>query len=60
MSEQDPRDQVTPIRKRDEERQQARFRGYTGDVCNMCGNFTMVRTGTCLQCASCGQTTGCA
>jgi ribonucleoside-diphosphate reductase alpha chain len=33
--------------------------GYTGDICDICGNFTMVRNGTCLLCLTCGSTTGC-
>jgi hypothetical protein len=39
--------------------QQARARGYEGDACVTCGNFTMIRNGTCLRCDSCGSTTGC-
>jgi ribonucleoside-diphosphate reductase alpha chain len=37
----------------------ARMRGYEGDSCNECGNFTLVRNGTCLKCETCGSTTGC-
>jgi ribonucleoside-diphosphate reductase alpha chain len=37
----------------------ARMRGYTGDVCQECGNLTMVRNGTCLKCDTCGSTSGC-
>jgi ribonucleoside-diphosphate reductase alpha chain len=37
----------------------ARMRGYTGDACGACGNFTLVRNGTCLKCETCGGTTGC-
>jgi ribonucleoside-diphosphate reductase alpha chain len=37
----------------------SRFRGYTGDPCNECGHFTLVRNGTCQKCDSCGSTTGC-
>ena len=33
--------------------------GYTGDMCQHCKQFTMKRVGTCLQCESCGSTTGC-
>lgn len=32
--------------------------GYTGDVCVTCGGARMVRTGTCLQCKDCGDTSG--
>ncbi len=38
---------------------QARRMGYEGDACGGCGNFTMVRNGTCLKCMTCGQTDGC-
>lgn len=37
----------------------ARQQGYTGDSCHACGQFTMVRNGTCSKCVSCGETTGC-
>jgi ribonucleoside-diphosphate reductase alpha chain len=37
----------------------ARLKGYEGDPCGECGQFTMVRNGTCLKCLSCGTTTGC-
>ena len=38
---------------------EARLKGYEGDPCEACGNFTMVRNGTCLKCLSCGATSGC-
>jgi ribonucleoside-diphosphate reductase alpha chain len=38
---------------------QARLKGFTGDVCESCGSFTMVRNGTCLKCTTCGETSGC-
>src|SRR5208337_2362530 len=34
----------------------ARLQGYEGDACGDCGNFTMVRNGTCLKCNTCGAT----
>lgn len=37
----------------------ARVKGYEGDPCGECGQFTMVRSGTCLRCISCGSTSGC-
>jgi ribonucleoside-diphosphate reductase alpha chain len=37
----------------------ARMRGYEGDSCDECGNFTLVRNGTCLKCDTCGSTSGC-
>ncbi|MEO0360759.1 MAG: vitamin B12-dependent ribonucleotide reductase, partial [Pseudomonadota bacterium] len=40
-------------------RAEARMKGYEGDPCGECGNFTLVRNGTCLKCDNCGSTTGC-
>jgi ribonucleoside-diphosphate reductase alpha chain len=40
-------------------RNHARMQGYEGDPCGECGNFTLVRNGTCLKCNTCGSTTGC-
>ena len=39
--------------------QEARLKGYVGDACGECGNFTLVRNGTCLKCDTCGATSGC-
>ena len=38
---------------------EAKLKGFEGDACPECGNFTMVRNGTCLKCTTCGGTTGC-
>jgi ribonucleoside-diphosphate reductase alpha chain len=38
---------------------EAKLKGYEGDACPECGNFTLVRNGTCLKCTTCGGTTGC-
>jgi ribonucleoside-diphosphate reductase alpha chain len=38
---------------------EARMKGYEGDACAECGNFTLVRNGTCLKCDTCGATSGC-
>jgi ribonucleoside-diphosphate reductase alpha chain len=38
---------------------EARLKGYEGDACGECGNFTLVRNGTCLKCTTCGSTSGC-
>ncbi len=43
----------------DREIQEARMKGYEGDACLECGQFTLVRNGTCLKCMSCGATSGC-
>ncbi len=37
----------------------ARRKGYEGDPCPECKQFTMVRNGTCLKCDTCGATSGC-
>ncbi|HEY4506165.1 MAG TPA: hypothetical protein VJJ24_01840 [Candidatus Paceibacterota bacterium] len=37
----------------------ARLCGYEGDVCQNCGQYTLVRNGTCLKCDTCGETSGC-
>jgi ribonucleoside-diphosphate reductase alpha chain len=42
-----------------ERRREARIRGYEGESCGECGNFTLVRNGTCLKCDTCGGTSGC-
>jgi ribonucleoside-diphosphate reductase alpha chain len=42
-----------------ERRAEAKAKGYVGEACGECGNFTLVRNGTCLKCDSCGSTTGC-
>jgi len=42
-----------------ERRAEARARGYEGDMCSECSNFTLVRNGTCMKCDTCGATTGC-
>jgi ribonucleoside-diphosphate reductase alpha chain len=42
-----------------DKRAEARMKGYVGESCPECGNFTMVRNGTCLKCDTCGGTTGC-
>ena len=40
-------------------RAEARMKGYEGDACGDCGNFTLVRNGTCMKCDTCGATSGC-
>jgi len=42
-----------------EKRAEAKAQGYEGEACGECGNFTLVRNGTCLKCNTCGSTTGC-
>ncbi len=38
---------------------EARMKGFEGDACGQCGNFTLVRNGTCMKCNTCGGTSGC-
>ncbi|MGP9804363.1 vitamin B12-dependent ribonucleotide reductase [Paracoccus sp. NSM] len=40
-------------------RARARMQGYEGDPCGECGNYTLVRNGTCMKCNTCGGTSGC-
>jgi len=40
-------------------RAKARMQGYEGDPCGECGNYTLVRNGTCMKCNTCGSTSGC-
>jgi ribonucleoside-diphosphate reductase alpha chain len=42
-----------------EQIREARMKGYEGDSCGECGNFTLLRNGTCLKCDTCGSTSGC-
>ena len=42
-----------------DKRAEAKARGYVGEACQECQNFTLVRNGTCLKCDTCGSTTGC-
>ena len=44
---------------RSDSSREAKLRGYEGDSCTECGNFTLVRNGTCLKCMTCGATSGC-
>ena len=37
----------------------ARAKGYEGDPCPECGALTLVRSGACAKCDSCGATSGC-
>jgi ribonucleoside-diphosphate reductase alpha chain len=37
----------------------ARLKGYEGDPCGECGQLTLVRSGACSKCDTCGATSGC-
>lgn len=47
--------QSTPM----DARAKAKMQGYEGDPCRECGNYTLVRNGTCMKCNTCGSTSGC-
>ena len=40
-------------------RVKAKMQGYEGEACGECGNYTLVRNGTCMKCNTCGATSGC-
>ncbi len=40
-------------------RARAKLQGYEGEACGECGNYTLVRNGTCMKCNTCGGTSGC-
>ena len=48
--------EVVPL---DNEVHVAKMKGYEGDPCSVCGHFSLVRSGTCMRCDTCGSTTGC-
>jgi len=37
----------------------ARLKGYEGDPCGECGQLTLIRSGACSKCDTCGATSGC-
>jgi ribonucleoside-diphosphate reductase alpha chain len=37
----------------------ALLKGYEGDPCSECGQLTLVRSGSCCKCDTCGATSGC-
>ena len=41
-----------------ERRAEASAKGYEGEACGDCGNFTLVRNGTCMKCDTCGARRG--
>jgi ribonucleoside-diphosphate reductase alpha chain len=48
-----------PAGSREEKIRQARQKGYEGDPCSECGQLTLVRSGACAKCDTCGATSGC-
>ena len=54
-----PTDRIGHVRAHAAERRaEAKAKGYEGEACGECGNFTMVRNGTCLKCDTFGGTSG--
>lgn len=51
--------QAAPVADKAAKVAEARMKGYEGDACGECGNWTLVRNGTCLKCETCGSTNGC-
>ncbi|QDU20123.1 vitamin B12-dependent ribonucleotide reductase [Urbifossiella limnaea] len=47
------------VNSREEKIRQARAKGYEGDPCSECGQLTLVRSGACAKCDTCGATSGC-
>ncbi len=50
---------ASSVDSRLEKIREAKLKGYEGDACGECGNFTLVRNGTCMKCTTCGSTSGC-
>lgn len=50
-----------PTKRKDLEElvSEAKIKGYAGEPCPNCHQFTLVRNGACLKCVTCGETTGC-
>ena len=59
VREAQPAAQSRPSASATERSIMARLKGFEGDPCGECGNFTLVRNGTCLKCDTCGGTSGC-
>ena len=48
-----------PTRSKGDLRIEAKIKGYEGESCGECHNFTLLRNGTCMKCDTCGSTSGC-
>ena len=48
-----------PVATLDEKIRVARLKGYEGDPCSECGQLTLIRSGACCKCDTCGATSGC-
>ena len=54
-----PKPAAAPVLSREERIKQAKQKGYEGDPCSECGQLTLVRSGACAKCDTCGATSGC-
>ena len=55
-----PRSNYTPVAGSQSEKiRAARQKGYEGDPCSNCQALMLVRSGACMKCDNCGETTGC-
>jgi ribonucleoside-diphosphate reductase alpha chain len=50
---------ASPVTATAEKVRQARLKGYEGDPCSECGQLTLVRSGACCKCDTCGASSGC-
>jgi ribonucleoside-diphosphate reductase alpha chain len=50
---------ATVPQTQEEKIRHARLKGYEGDPCGECGQLTLVRSGACAKCDTCGATSGC-
>ena len=50
---------LTQVSMQDGKIMEARIKGYEGESCPACGSLTLLRSGTCMKCDTCGGTTGC-
>ena len=59
ISKEEPRTTVNNNTRTISQEIEAKIKGYEGEACGECGNFTLVRNGTCMKCNTCGGTSGC-
>ncbi len=50
---------TAPVSTKEEKIRIAKQKGYEGDPCSNCGQLTLVRSGACAKCDTCGETSGC-
>jgi ribonucleoside-diphosphate reductase alpha chain len=50
---------AVPALAEEEKIRLARLKGYEGDPCSECGQLTLIRSGSCCKCDTCGASSGC-